>query len=802
LEIPDRPAVHAAARKRLVELAAKGLIQRERWDEFVRCLRQEASWRDVRQAAIAVLADAGTFPASIVIRDADGDWRGMFHLTESQRLAALAALREWASLPDSTFSLNAREALDAAIAHAKPHIQKRFLARRPQRKQSTYDGGQAEFTVACSGLAVAACRDLLTGFCKMYPDVRSNHFMSPSVVKDFSALAEGQREVMLYCPLGEPQVSTEKVLAETYADASWPDAYLAGYYVVLIAVNQANPIEKLDYLQLRDIFAGRDNARRWEQVGGTGGRITCYGEDQLQKSRDIVKEDILNRADSGGRRYRDFREDIVTCRHSGEVVARVAKDPSAIGYLMDMREDFTDKVKLLAISCAFEHGWMIDKAMPGKAYAPTKRNILQGRYPLAIPFTFYVPFEQTGAPRKFCEFAQGPEGGRILKRALMYTAYERAMLHIENRMEQYKAGQGQRLTAAGDGAWSAWVEALNVEYVKAAEVVQGRYVSVAGDTAQVGVLVRDKAELAIIAGGLSDEALGVHGADWRKLWAEAKRATPAPASTPGAPAHADAHADAHAALAQAHARAAARDGDVPAGDAEHVVGRHVLGARAVAICVHKLNELDALTVGQLRDLFSHTTQTWEQFGGGDEPVHRYGLAAREPAAAIFEADVLPADKCGPIKRMYTGGEQTATAAALEALAMDPQGVAFVDAAQIPADHPSIKVLQIVGERRGATAAAPTRATACDGRYPLARPVYLYVSPQASEAAKGFARFAATCGRSAANPYVDVPGRAEAAFRAHGLLPAPAPEEDKAEATDAADDAETDTDSEAAKKDAA
>ncbi|MBS3735517.1 MAG: hypothetical protein KGY99_11465, partial [Phycisphaerae bacterium] len=172
------------------------------------------------------------------------------------------------------------------------------------------------------------------------------------------------------------------------------------------------------------------------------------------------------------------------------------------------------------------------RLLSGKVATYSKQGIFEGAYPLYWDVVLALPPEPRADAAEFVALAAGPKGAAACEPTELWPATERFAYLSGVRVVRYKAGKGQRLTAAGDGAWSAWVEALNVEYVKAAEVVQGRYVSVAGATAQVGALVRDKAELAIIAGGLSDEALDVHGADWRKLWAEAKRATPAPASTP------------------------------------------------------------------------------------------------------------------------------------------------------------------------------------------------------------------------------------------------------------------------------
>jgi ABC-type phosphate transport system substrate-binding protein len=55
-------------------------------------------------------------------------------------------------------------------------------------------------------------------------------------------------------------------------------------------------------------------------------------------------------------------------------------------------------------------------------------------------------------------------------------------------------------------------------------------------------------------------------------------------------------------------------------------------------------------------------------------------------------------------------------------------------------------------------------------YPLSQRLWLYVHPQASDTAKDFVKFIATCGASEASPYADTVKAVMDTYRKHGLVP--------------------------------
>ena len=267
----------------------------------------------------------------------------------------------------------------------------------------------------------------------------------------------------------------------------------------------------------------------------------------------------------------------------------------------------------------------------------------------------------------------------------------------------------------------------------------------------------------------------------------------------------------------------------------------MLAGRAVAVIVNPANKIDALTLAQLQAIFGGEVEDWGTLGDSKSQIKGsqikpYGLRADDPATGIFEKECLERAKW---KRV---GIKKDSAEVVAAVSMDPQAIGFVDLAGIPATGQNVKILAIklgagapptafaeatagrpalgatsprgggVAERAGA-APPPAFAEATAGRpalgatsprgggvaertgaagrvyyptpeniknamYPLSQRLWLYVHPQASDTARDFVKFIATCGGSTsltagaaeASPYADTVKAVMDTYRKHGLVP--------------------------------
>ncbi len=173
---------------------------------------------------------------------------------------------------------------------------------------------------------------------------------------------------------------------------------------------------------------------------------------------------------------------------------------------------------------------------------------------------------------------------------------------------------------------------------------------------------------------------------------------------------------------------------------------HTIAAQAVAIVVHPRNAIESMTLKQLQAAFSGEARDWTVFGGRRNAIRRYALAFTDPLSGLFHEKVLSAGKCRMLMRKADSAE------AIKALAGDPDGIAFVDAVTAMSAGDTVKIVAI-----GAGAVSPNAQSIEDGSYPLSATLTLYVSSEASEAAKGFANYI-------------LAGKGDTILRKHGFMP--------------------------------
>lgn len=271
-------------------------------------------------------------------------------------------------------------------------------------------------------------------------------------------------------------------------------------------------------------------------------------------------------------------------------------------------------------------------------------------------------------------------------------------------LREFRAGKGVRIGAIGVKSGRKLIKELAIDYVKAKAVIQMRYAPT-DEMSAVGYFLADRKgsnmELLLLNGKPSRRAMKIHGKKWEALKPK----------------------------------------------------EHLIAGRGVAIVVHSLNKLESLTLEQVRAVFAGKVKDWKILaggaGGGIRPekaapleIHRFGLHQPDLTADMFYDRVLGSHLCGRLNR------KKGTAAVLAALSIDPQGIAFVNFADLPAypDKSSIKVLSVGPAGK---AVQPTSETILDGSYPLSQRLHLYVSPKACEVTKDFVKFvlSGVCGET-------------------------------------------------------
>jgi len=146
----------------------------------------------------------------------------------------------------------------------------------------------------------------------------------------------------------------------------------------------------------------------------------------------------------------------------------------------------------------------------------------------------------------------------------------------------------------------------------------------------------------------------------------------------------------------------------------------------IVVIVHPDNQVEGLTLAQVRDVFAGRVPNWLDLGGDPEKVI---AVSREEGAGTrwdFEALVMQGRRVTPAALVMPGGE-----AMLEFVAEHPGAIGYVGLSQL---SPEVRALALEG-------VAPSLETVRDGTYPLPGLCYLVLPEHPSRLAERFVRFA-------------------------------------------------------------
>jgi len=169
---------------------------------------------------------------------------------------------------------------------------------------------------------------------------------------------------------------------------------------------------------------------------------------------------------------------------------------------------------------------------------------------------------------------------------------------------------------------------------------------------------------------------------------------------------------------------------------------HVIALDALAVIVHAGNQLNALTVAQLRDIFSGKLTRWSQLGGPDLPI---AVIARDTNSGTFDTfctlvmGIGDTAKCADAMKAASPKMFESSEDLSDNVAANPAALGFVGAAY----QRSAKAVP-VGLSCGLSVRPGTFNIKAD-EYPLSRRLYLYSHPTrpATPEAAAFLAFAQT-----------------------------------------------------------
>jgi len=167
---------------------------------------------------------------------------------------------------------------------------------------------------------------------------------------------------------------------------------------------------------------------------------------------------------------------------------------------------------------------------------------------------------------------------------------------------------------------------------------------------------------------------------------------------------------------------AERDSLAAKGDMFSPGNEHVLALDGVAIMVNEANPLGALSVQQIKDIFSGAVTDWgdKRIGGAPGPIHLYARDNNSGTYDTFAALVLRGAKLHADANRFEDSEVLSTS-----VAKDAQGIGFIGLPYVG----STKALAV--SDAGTSPIRPNRLTVATEDYALARRLFLYTVPAAA-----------------------------------------------------------------------
>lgn len=152
---------------------------------------------------------------------------------------------------------------------------------------------------------------------------------------------------------------------------------------------------------------------------------------------------------------------------------------------------------------------------------------------------------------------------------------------------------------------------------------------------------------------------------------------------------------------------------------------HVIAKDGLAIVVHPSNPVKALTVEQVRDIYSGRISNWREVGGKDMKIV---VVSRDSASGTYEAFhelVLKGDKLRGDALLLASNQAVATTVAQTEGAIGYIGLGYLSS--------SVKALDIDGVK-------PSKETVVNGSYKLSRPLFMYTNGEPKGLVKEFIDF--------------------------------------------------------------
>ncbi|MBD3264881.1 MAG: phosphate ABC transporter substrate-binding protein PstS family protein [Candidatus Omnitrophica bacterium] len=152
---------------------------------------------------------------------------------------------------------------------------------------------------------------------------------------------------------------------------------------------------------------------------------------------------------------------------------------------------------------------------------------------------------------------------------------------------------------------------------------------------------------------------------------------------------------------------------------------HVVAMDGIAVVVHPSNPINALTIKQIKDIYTGKISNWAELGAGSGEIV---VISRDSASGTYETFyklALDKAKTRPDSLLQASNQAVATTVARTPGAIGYVGLGYLSDA--------LKAVDING-------VTPSKATVLSGEYSLSRPLFMYTDGKPKGAVKEFLDF--------------------------------------------------------------
>ena len=651
-----------------------------------------------------------------VQREAEAELRELvpqfLHVQERRK-----ALYDDLNSPNRKLSIEEFRREDERLREEATKIESRMRDAQRRRDTSVVDGVRSRSVVmAGSGAGNAVLERLYPEFLGRL-DAPQAGAAPPQLFYEADGIEKGLRKLIAgraeAAVLNRPLTQAEReLLQQAFPDPRrQPEERAFCRAVLVIVVHAGNRLRGLTLSQVKAIY--HEKIGNWSAMSSFNRSIVRIGTKYPRLSWWLFNEQVLGgetidfpnkpRPEPGEpllwKDLRDWhaenrmrfpgRGPFARYEDDAKVTEEVAKTPGAIGYCILLPTDEEPKgVRIVPIS----------EPEDGAPMAPTRGNIVLGRYPLHITLSFLVSPNASDAGKAFVEFVCSNQAVATIQQCGLYSLVDQEQMLAEQRVEAMKAGKGQPVVVGDLAGVGGTLKEMALEFARAKMAVQVTLDEGGGSAEQAGERLKTgEAEWLVVDGERAEDVRGrLTDADRQEM---------------------------------------------------------VLGSRAVGVVVHPENVFQQLTMDDLRQIVAGEVDRWPGTTGTAERIAIYSLPATNPLMQLVDQAMGP-----DLKRTKMTVRPNSERVILS-VASQPGALGLVDLTKVGRHETKVRLLAILPS--GTSEAVPPARNRVPEGYPLARQVYLHLSPKASEAAQAFFAFLKE-------------GNGRDALIATGLVPPPLP----------------------------